>query len=357
MLLWLCCARRLHGAAGRGSAAAGGGGASKRGEYEEFAKNKCWKTYFVWWPFVRIYDSCKKMLILDTSNLGKAKGGSFKKGEAYRKWLCHIQFNLSVILLFYWDLYFCTKRFYCHVLENSCTCTRHAAITKSLSTCKKTTKRTLAHAFFCHGLVTSPCVVNRDTRMDQELSVQSRATGPRDESVACMSSRTLCTQVAIFARVSAKGKQLFCWRHSSKHCCNVCNSSMCSLCTRPKWCICGLYFAFRVYPGPNLYFWSLFFRNLYFWALSYWNLYFWPLPYWNLYFWSLCSEISTSDHFPLEISTPDDFSLETSTSDHFSLEISTSDHFSLEISTLDHFSLSLLLNTLLLKSLLLSTFL
>ena len=183
--------------------------------------------------------------------LAKPRAEVSKKGEAYRKWLCHIQFNLSVILLFYWDLYFCTKRFYCHVLENSCTCTRHAAITKSLSTCKKTTKRTLAHAFFCHGLVTSPCVVNRDTRMDQELSVQSRATGPRDESVACMSSRTLCTQVAIFARVSAKGKQLFCWRHSSKHCCNVCNSSMCSLCTRPKWCICGLYFAFRVYPGAT----------------------------------------------------------------------------------------------------------
>ena len=183
--------------------------------------------------------------------LAKPRAEVSKKGEAYRKWLCHIQFNLSVILLFYWDLYFCTKRFYCHVLENSCTCTRHAAITKSLSTCKKTTKRTLAHAFFCHGLVTSPCVVNRDTRMDQELSVQSRATGPRDESVACMSSRTLCTQVAIFARVSAKGKQLFCWRHSSKHCYNVCNSSMCRLCTRPKWCICGLYFAFRVYPGAT----------------------------------------------------------------------------------------------------------
>ena len=110
--------------------------------------------------------------------LAKPRAEVSKKGEAYRKWLCHIQFNLSVILLFYWDLYFCTKRFYCHVLENSCTCTRHAAITKSLSTCKKTTKRTLAHAFFCHGLVTSPCVVNRDTRMDQELSVQSRATGP-----------------------------------------------------------------------------------------------------------------------------------------------------------------------------------
>ena len=98
--------------------------------------------------------------------LAKPRAEVSKKGEAYRKWLCHIQFNLSVILLFYWDLYFCTKRFYCHVLENSCTCTRHAAITKSLSTCKKTTKRTLAHAFFCHGLVTSPCVVNRDTRMD-----------------------------------------------------------------------------------------------------------------------------------------------------------------------------------------------
>ena len=92
--------------------------------------------------------------------LAKPRAEVSKKGEAYRKWLCHIQFNLSVILLFYWDLYFCTKRFYCHVLENSCTCTRHAAITKSLSTCKKTTKRTLAHAFFCHGLVTSPCVVN-----------------------------------------------------------------------------------------------------------------------------------------------------------------------------------------------------
>ena len=68
--------------------------------------------------------------------LAKPRAEVSKKGEAYRKWLCHIQFNLSVILLFYWDLYFCTKRFYCHVLENSCTCTRHAAITKSLSTFK-----------------------------------------------------------------------------------------------------------------------------------------------------------------------------------------------------------------------------
>ena len=49
--------------------------------------------------------------------------------------------------------------------------------------------------FFCHGLVTSPRVVNRDTRMDQFLSVQSRTTGSRDESVACMSSRTLRAQV------------------------------------------------------------------------------------------------------------------------------------------------------------------
>ena len=47
--------------------------------------------------------------------LAKPRTEVSKKGEAYRKWLCHIQFNLSVILLFHWNLYFCTKRFYCHV--------------------------------------------------------------------------------------------------------------------------------------------------------------------------------------------------------------------------------------------------
>ena len=33
--------------------------------------------------------------------LAKPRAEVSKKGEAYRKWLCHIQFNLSVILLFY----------------------------------------------------------------------------------------------------------------------------------------------------------------------------------------------------------------------------------------------------------------
>ena len=33
--------------------------------------------------------------------LAKPRAEVSKKGEAYRKWLCHIQFNLSVILLFH----------------------------------------------------------------------------------------------------------------------------------------------------------------------------------------------------------------------------------------------------------------
>ena len=41
------------------------------------------------------------LLLLLQVILAKPRAEVSKKGEAYRKWLCHIQFNLSVILLFY----------------------------------------------------------------------------------------------------------------------------------------------------------------------------------------------------------------------------------------------------------------
>ena len=53
-----------------------------------------------------------------TSNLGEANGGSFKKNkrEAYRKWLCHTQFNLlsfdfSIEISTFSSLFYCNLCF------------------------------------------------------------------------------------------------------------------------------------------------------------------------------------------------------------------------------------------------------